>query len=322
MVNEICISSIEVTSNGDNIDTNRRRKDKKAEDDVLYGVNENPPIGLTFLMGIQHFLLSIDGAVGIPLMLFGVLCFDDSPQTEISKTKIIGAFFFLAGVVSFVQTTFGVRLPIGQIASLSHFVSLTALMRGEKWKCPLRIKNLTDVNFTWSSNVSYLYQDNDGRFLGSDEVWQTRIREAQGAIIIVAIAQISIGASGAIGIAIRFIGPLTIGSYLFLVSFSLADVAVKFCSIYWGIPMCYILIVIVFQYLSKVNVPLPICSTRKKKFSSTKKPLFAMFPFLIALLSGWLLSYILTITNVLPQDKSMKAFRARTDISPKSQCYF
>ncbi|XP_039270625.2 solute carrier family 23 member 1-like [Styela clava] len=311
--------SIEVTSNGDDIDTNRRRKEKEAEanaDDVLYGVNDNPPIGLTFIMGIQHVLLSIDGVIGIPLMLFGVLCFDDSPETEISKTKIIGAFFFLAGVVSFFQTTFGVRLPTAQIISLSYFVSLTALMRGEKWKCPSRIENLTDINFTWSSNVSYLYQDIDGEFLGSDEVWQIRIREAQGAIIIVGIAQIFIGASGAIGVAMRFIGPLTIGPCLFLVSFSLADVAVKFCSIYWGIPMCYILIVIVFQYLSKVNVPLPICSTRKKKCSSTKKPLFAMFPFLIALLSGWLLSYILTITNVLPQDKSMKSFRARTDISP------
>ena len=59
--------------------------------------------------------------------------------------------------------------------------------------------------------------------------------QIQGAIAVSAIVQIVIGATGLLGLVLRFIGPLTITATITVVGISLFKTAADFCSKQWWI---------------------------------------------------------------------------------------
>ena len=54
----------------------------------------------------QHYLTMFGATVGIPFVLGGAMCILDKP-TVISE--ILSTLFFCSGIVTLLQTTFGVR---------------------------------------------------------------------------------------------------------------------------------------------------------------------------------------------------------------------
>lgn len=69
-----------------------------------------------------------------------------------------------------------------------------------------------------------------------EELWQVRMRELSGAIIISSLFQVIIGATGLVGkFAIRVITPLTIVPCVGLVGLTLFEHAAATASTHWGI---------------------------------------------------------------------------------------
>ncbi|XP_044931375.1 solute carrier family 23 member 1 isoform X6 [Mustela putorius furo] len=74
-----------------------------------------------------------------------------------------------------------------------------------------------------------------------------------------------------------------------------------------------ILLIILFsQYLRNLTFLLPIYRWGKG-LTLFRIQIFKMFPIVLAIMTVWLLCYILTLTNVLPSDPTAYGFQARTD---------
>lgn len=74
--------------------------------DLMYSVDDVPPWYLCILLGFQHYLTMFGGTVSIPFIICPLLCIqDDDP----ARGYIISTIFFVSGIVTFLQATFGVR---------------------------------------------------------------------------------------------------------------------------------------------------------------------------------------------------------------------
>ncbi|XP_058047280.1 solute carrier family 23 member 1-like isoform X2 [Ahaetulla prasina] len=190
------------------------------------------------------------------------------------------------------------RLPILQGGTFAFLTPSLAMLSLPLWKCPAWTNNASMVDPT-SSNFT--------------ELWQVRMRELQGAIMVASCFQIFVGFSGLIGFLMRFIGPLTIAPTITLVALPLFRSAGKDAGEHWGIAAITIFFIVLFsQYLKNVPVPLPSYK-KSKKCHFSKIYLFQIFPVLFGLTITWLLCFVLTITNVLPSDTRAYGYLARTD---------
>ena len=103
-------------------DMNHVRRDANRSLDVIYTVDEVPTLGLCLFLGFQHCLTAINGQIILPMFLVPIICLDSD---WVGLSEIIGTCMFVAGLVSVLQTTFGVRYG-------KKILVLNAL-----WKCVL-----------------------------------------------------------------------------------------------------------------------------------------------------------------------------------------
>ncbi|XP_040411994.1 solute carrier family 23 member 1-like [Cygnus olor] len=268
---------------------------KGRDNKLAYTITDVPPWYLCILLGIQHFLTAMGGLVAVPLILSRELCLQHDLLTQ---SHLISTIFFVSGICTLLQVLFGVRLPIIQGGTFAFLTPTLAMLSLPKWKCPAWTQNATLVN---ASSPEFI------------EVWQTRMREVQGAIIVASCFQIFVGFSGLIGFLIRFIGPLTIAPTITLVALPLFDSAGNDAGQHWGIAFMTIFFIVLFsQYLKDIPVPLPSYQ-RGKKCHFSPVYLFQIFPVLLGLSLSWLLCYVLTVTDVLPVDPAAYGYLARTD---------
>ncbi|XP_031456236.1 solute carrier family 23 member 1-like [Phasianus colchicus] len=273
----------------------KKGKGKGQSNKLAYTVTDIPPWYLCILLGIQHFLTAIGGLVAIPLILSKELCLQHDLLTQ---SHLISTIFFVSGICTLLQVLFGVRLPIIQGGTFSFLTPTLAMLSLPKWKCPAWTENATLVN-TYSPEFI--------------EVWQTRMREVQGAIMVASCFQIFVGFSGLVGFLMRFIGPLTIAPTITLVALPLFDSAGDKAGQHWGIAFMTVFFIVLFsQYLKNVPVPLPSYQ-RGKKCHFSPIYIFQIFPVLLGLSLSWLFCYILTVTDVLPTDPTAYGHLARTD---------
>lgn len=87
-------------------DTNERGAD------ILYGIDDIPPWYLCIPMAFQHYLTMIGAIVSIPFILTPALCMSDEDP---ARGLIISTMIFVTGIVTYVQATWGCRLPIVQV---------------------------------------------------------------------------------------------------------------------------------------------------------------------------------------------------------------
>ncbi|KAF2354585.1 Xanthine/uracil/vitamin C permease, partial [Trinorchestia longiramus] len=265
----------------------RRKKeemDGEAMATLLYGVEDNPPWYSCVILGLQHYLMMVESTVSIPYLLTPLLCL---PPHHGARALIASTIIFVSGIVTFVQTTFGIRLPIvqgGTHGFLGPILSILALL-----PCPPE------------EEVQLLSEDE------LTELWTLRMRSIQGAICVASIFQIFVGATGAIGLLLRWITPLVIVPTISLIGFSLYPVATSKCATNWGIAALTIVLLIVFsQYLGEVPVPVPLY--QDGKWTVGKAYIFKLIPVVLAVGISWTVCWILTYMDALAADD-----HARTD---------
>uniref|UniRef100_A0A8C9X6K3 Solute carrier family 23 member 1-like n=1 Tax=Sander lucioperca TaxID=283035 RepID=A0A8C9X6K3_SANLU len=248
---------------------------------------------------VQHYLTAFGGIVSIPLILSEGLCLQHDSLTQ---SCLINTIFFTSGLITVLQVTFGVRLPILQGGTFALVTPAMAMLSMPEWKCP-----------AWTQNAS-LVNTSSPLFI---EVWQTRMRTLQGSIMVASVLQILVGFSGLIGFLMRFIGPLTIAPTVSLIGLSLYDSAGDKVGSHWGISAMYVstwlLIILFSQYLRRIPILVPAYS-KAKKLHTSKFYIFQIMPILLGISISWLVCYLLTIYDVLPLDPAQYGHLARTDV--------
>uniref|UniRef100_A0A8C9X6R3 Solute carrier family 23 member 1-like n=1 Tax=Sander lucioperca TaxID=283035 RepID=A0A8C9X6R3_SANLU len=244
-----------------------------------------------YLIKGKHYLTAFGGIVSIPLILSEGLCLQHDSLTQ---SCLINTIFFTSGLITVLQVTFGVRLPILQGGTFALVTPAMAMLSMPEWKCP-----------AWTQNAS-LVNTSSPLFI-----------ELQGSIMVASVLQILVGFSGLIGFLMRFIGPLTIAPTVSLIGLSLYDSAGDKVGSHWGISAMYVstwlLIILFSQYLRRIPILVPAYS-KAKKLHTSKFYIFQIMPILLGISISWLVCYLLTIYDVLPLDPAQYGHLARTDV--------
>nr|XP_057932378.1 solute carrier family 23 member 1 [Doryrhamphus excisus] len=284
--------------------TEARQKTVDTGADLVYSLNDRPPWYLCILLGFQHYVLAFGGIIAIPLILAEPLCISDN---NVAKSQLICTIFFVSGLSTLLQTAVGIRLPILQGGTFSFITPTIAILSLPKWQCPVP-QGPAMLSMHLQNGTSPLQMEN------SDEVWMSRMREIQGAILVSSLVQIMLGLTGLVGFVLKYIGPLAIAPTISLIGLSLFIEAGKKSGGHWGIAALTVCLILLFsQYLSKVDVPL--IAYKDKKWKVFHYPLFKLFSALFGMCGGWLFCYLLTIFDVLPSKAADYGFSARTDIN-------
>eukprot|EP00093_Oithona_nana_P004998 04998.XXX_115818_113896_1 [CDS] Oithona nana genome sequencing. len=228
--------------------------------------------------------------VAIPFIITPALCMEkDDP----SRGYVISTLFFVSGLVTLIQATVGVRLPIIQGGTFSFFAPTFAILSLSHNQCP------ADFDDNGWGDISY--ED-------KTEEWQKRMREVQGAIIVASLVQVIIGYFGIVGLVLKYITPLTIVPAVSMIGLALFDVAGDYAAKNWGVAMGTIICMTLFsQYLRNVSVPW--LSYKKGKIQSCRVDMFKLFPVLMTILFMWFLCAIITLSGGFDETDP-----ARTDL--------
>jgi nucleobase transporter 1/2 len=230
--------------------------------DLIYGIDDIPPVSETIALGLQHYLTMFGSTLAIPLILSKPLGLTD----PVELGWLIATMFFVSGITTLLQTTWGNRLPIVQGGTFSFLAPTFAIC---------------------------------GMTALANEGWQVRIQHVQGAIIVGAIVEIAIGASGLMGKMLRFVGPITIAPTIALIGLSLFKFGAPEAGRHWPIGGLTIVLIILFsQYLRKTNRA------------------FELYPILLAILGAWAVAGICTVTGLFPEGHPSHTSMANLEAAP------
>ena len=186
--------------------------------DLIYGIDEHPPLGQALLLGFQHYLTMFGSTVAIPLILSGPLGMADDP---VALAWLISTMFFVSGLATLLQTTFGNRLPLVQGGSFSFLAPAIAVC---------------------------------GMAALADAGWEVRLRHVQGAILVGSLFEMAVGYLGLVGRLLRFVGPVTIAPTIALIGLALFRIGAPEAGSYWPIGGLTIALIILFsQYMRRTH---------------------------------------------------------------------
>lgn len=188
----------------------------ETEHDLIYGIDDVPPAREVWALGFQHYLTMFGSTVAIPLLMAKPLGLDDKP-TELGW--LIATMFFVSGITTLLQTSFGNRLPIVQGGTFSFLAPAFAIC---------------------------------GMAVVADGNYEVKLQHIQGAVILGAVFEIIIGVTGMAGRMLRFIGPITIAPTIALIGLCLFKFGAPVAGSHWPIGGLTIFLIILFsQYLRK-----------------------------------------------------------------------
>jgi nucleobase transporter 1/2 len=185
---------------------------------LVYGIDDVPPPAVGLALGLQHYLTMFGSTVAIPLILSKPLGIDGDPA---QLGALIGTMFFVSGITTLLQATWGNRLPIIQGGTFSFLAPAIAIcgMAGVK-----------DAGFA------------------------VKMAHIQGAVIVGSLVEIFLGYSGLVGRLTRLVGPVTIAPTIALIGLSLFPFGAPEAGKHWGIGGLTIALIILFsQILRKTH---------------------------------------------------------------------
>lgn len=191
--------------------------DKKPHN-LIYGIDDKPAFKEAIPLGFQHYLTMFGSTVAIPFILADAL--GASPT---QTAQLIGTIFFVSGIATLLQSTFGNRLPIVQGGTFS-FLAPTLAICG--------MAGISEAGF------------------------EVKMQHVQGAIIAGAFVEILIGFTGGVGRLLRFVSPVVIAPTIALIGLALFQFgATKLgAGANWPIGGLTIALIILFsQYLRRTH---------------------------------------------------------------------
>lgn len=126
-----------------------------------------------------------------------------------------------------------------------------------------------------------------GKKLTGVDVWQIQMQELAAAIMIASLVEIFLGYTGLIGHVKSIISPIVIGPTIAMIGLSLFSIGAPWMATNWIISLVTLVALILYSQV----------------FSIQSK-IFLMFPVLLAIITGWLVALIGTLTGIIPPDNA------------------
>lgn len=189
---------------------------------VIYGLEDRPPFPRAVLLALQHVLTMFGSTVAVPLLL-GPAMGMDAAQTAL----LISSVMLCSGVATFIQTTFGARLPIIQGVSFSFLAAFSTVII-----------------------PTVLAAESEGGFGGDGAMC---MRHIAGAVIVGALVEMVIGFSGLMGALRRFLSPVVVGPVIMLIGLALYNAGAPVAASHWPTSIMTIVMIIVFSLVLARN---------------------------------------------------------------------
>ena len=181
---------------------------------MVYGINDRPPLLITLLSGAQHVLTLFGSTTLVPL-IFGPAMGMDALQIA----ALISCVYFGMGIATLIQTSkrLGSGLPIVQGSSFSFIPSVMTVIALYKASGP-----------------------------------ETVMQYLAGGLIVGGIILSIIGYSRIVGIIRKVITPVVIGPVIMAIGFSLAGTAVQGnAANYWPASLAVVVLIFLFSLVLK-----------------------------------------------------------------------
>ncbi len=178
---------------------------------VLYGLEEKPPITRSVGLAAQHVLMMFGSTVAVPLLLGPSMGMDNN-QIAI----LISSVMLCSGIATFIQATFGCRLPIIQGVSFSFLAAFAFI-----------IATVQAQGGTPAESMQYI----------------------AGSVLIGGIIEMTIGFSGLFGKIRQVLSPVVVGPVIMLIGLALYQFGAPMAGLSWPISILTMACVVVFSYV-------------------------------------------------------------------------
>ncbi|MCP4591700.1 MAG: xanthine permease [bacterium] len=178
---------------------------------VIYGLDDRPPFVRAVVLALQHTLTMFGATVAVPLLLGPSMGMD-----QVQIAVLISSVMLCSGLATFIQVTFGSRLPIIQGVSFSFLAAFFAIIA---------------------------YGQDPAHPLGPAEIMQY----IAGSIIVGAVLEIVVGFTGLVGGLRRVLSPVVVGPVIMLIGLALFKHGAPKAGTHWPTSGLTILLVIVFS---------------------------------------------------------------------------
>ncbi|XP_063409910.1 solute carrier family 23 member 1-like [Mytilus trossulus] len=299
-----CLLHSNLREKKDSESTSVEIEDQSAR--LLYKVSDRPALQSTLFFAFQNTLLALPWNLTLVILVAEVTCARDDDEL---KARLLSTTILLSGLTTFVQVTFGVRMPVYQGPTTAYIIPLLAITNLEEWKC--NSDHNSFLNNT-GVNQSFSYLNNTKEHIRETIIYP-RFAVLSGSLIAAGCIHAFLGLTGMVGYLMKFIGPITVIPTILLIALAVFKIMANFCAIHWGISSISVIISLITSlYLAGWRMPLPFW-TSDRGFHIVRYPLQQVLSMLIAILVGWSIAAIFTAAGVLSNDKTQKQYEARTD---------
>lgn len=183
---------------------------------ILYGLDDKPPLPRAAGLALQHVLTMFGSTVAVPLLL-GPSMGMDNQQIAI----LISSVMFCSGVATFIQATFGSRLPIIQGVSFSFLAAFAFI-----------IATVQEQGGTPAESMQYI----------------------AGSILVGAVIEMTIGFTGLFGMIRKVLSPVVVGPVIMLIGLALYQFGAPMAGLSWPISILTMTSIVIFSYvLARTN---------------------------------------------------------------------
>ncbi|MDJ0914621.1 MAG: solute carrier family 23 protein [Desulfobacterales bacterium] len=220
---------------------------------IVYPIGSKPKWPVAVLLGIQQYLTMFGATVLIPFIVGGAM---GLPPEQLAL--MISTIFFTSGLCTLIQQSpLGNRLPVIQGGTFSFLGPTFAII--------------------------FLLTAEKAEAVGIP-LWQLRIQEVSGAIMIASVVEIVLGYTGIMGQVRKIISPIVIGPTIAMIGLALFGIGAPWMATNWVISLITLIALILYSQVF-----------------SLKSKVFLLFPVLLAIATGWIASLLGTVMGLIPE---------------------
>ena len=190
---------------------------------IVYPIGSKPSWPMAVLLGIQQYLTMFGATVLIPFIVGGAM---GLPQDQLAL--LISTIFFTSGLCTLIQQSpLGNKLPVVQGGTFSFLGPTFAI-----------IFMLTADHAT----------------AAGIPLWQLRIQEVSGAIMIASVVEIVLGYTGIMGQVRKIISPIVIGPTIAMIGLALFGIGAPWMATNWIISLITLIALIVYSQVFSLKI--------------------------------------------------------------------
>ncbi len=186
------------------------RNGKQGRGWILYPIGSKPRIGLSMLLGLNHYLTMFGATVLIPFIMGGAM---KMPPEELAL--LISTMFFASGITTLFQCSrVGNNLPIVQGGTFSFLGPSLAI-----------------VGMVAAQNLG----------------WRVMVQQVSAAVMFASVFEIVMGYTGAVAAMKKRIGPLVIGPVIVMIGLSLYRIGAPWMAGNWAVALITLLALVLYS---------------------------------------------------------------------------